>query len=440
MESVSVKNMTKNGAHVSVDLEVGTLDMEPFFMNILEKLKKQVKIKGFRPGKAPSQLVEQKFGERADAIFMDDFLPMVIYWYNQKNQLNTLENPKVDVKEYVRKQKLLFTADYDIVPQVTLPGYKKMSIKEDVLSIEDEDLEKELKSIQNKHAELRLNEFSADNGDEITLLAAVSDEKGVVLEENKIIKTILGENKHLPDLDKGLQNIKRDEHREFKIKYPKDFHDINLRGRTLDFKCTAKEINEVILPNLDDELAKDEGFNSLDDLKNHIKSYLENIGKNIIGKRTREKMIEKLTEQAKTDIPNSILEEEIHSLIKELVKQRSLKSANLDDLEKEIGGKEGKKIADEIRKQATLNTKRLLMLIEIAKTEEISVTREELDMKVLQISKQFGMEKDELMDRLRKNNTLYNISQDLLIQKTIDFIYRQSDKKKGKSLKFPDLM
>ena len=107
VESVSVKNMTKNGAHISVDLEVGPLDIEPFYMNILEKLKKQVKIKGFRPGTAPSQLVEQKFGERADSIFMDDFLPMVIYWYNQENQLRTLENPKVAVKEYVRKQKLL---------------------------------------------------------------------------------------------------------------------------------------------------------------------------------------------------------------------------------------------------------------------------------------------------------------------------------------------
>jgi trigger factor len=439
VQSLVVKNLEKNGAHVSVDLEVGQEDMEPFFQEILERLKKQIKIKGFRPGKAPSSLVEQKYGERADAIFIDDFLPLAIQWYNQKNEFRTLENPKVSLKEYVRKQKLHFIAEYDIIPAITLPSYKKANVKEDMVKVETEDIENEIKIIRSRHAELKTKEGQAENGDELVLKVTVIDENGKILEENKVIKTILGDNKQLPDLDKGLKAIKKDESREFKIKYPKDFQESNLAGKVFTFKCVANEINQVILPKVDDDLAKDEGFDSLEALKKNIEEQLEKIGKNILEKRAKESLIEKLTKETKTDIPNSILEEEIRSQINQLKRSKGFKATNLTELESEIEGKDGKKMAEEIKATSALNTRKLLMLIEIAKQEKINVTNEEVDRNVGYLAKHFGMEKEDLYAKFQNDNTLNNISQDLLIQKTIDFVYNLSDKKKGKSIKWSEI-
>jgi trigger factor len=345
----------------------------------------------------------------------------------------------VSLKEYVRKQKLHFIAEYDIIPAITLPSYKKANVKEDMVKVETEDIENEIKIIRSRHAELKTKEGQAENGDELVLKVTVIDENGKILEENKVIKTILGDNKQLPDLDKGLKAIKKDESREFKIKYPKDFQESNLAGKVFTFKCVANEINQVILPKVDDDLAKDEGFDSLEALKKNIEEQLEKIGKNILEKRAKESLIEKLTKETKTDIPNSILEEEIRSQINQLKRSKGFKATNLTELESEIEGKDGKKMAEEIKATSALNTRKLLMLIEIAKQEKINVTNEEVDRNVGYLAKHFGMEKEDLYAKFQNDNTLNNISQDLLIQKTIDFVYNLSDKKKGKSIKWSEI-
>lgn len=441
MESVKVIKQEKNGARLKIDFEVGQEDLEPAFNEILESMKKQANIKGFRPGKAPVKLVEQKYGQRADSLLLDEFIPQVIQWFNEENSYRNIDTPRVDLQDYSRKEKLLFSAEYDIYPGVTLPNYQKVSIKEDYIKVEESDIKKELDAIQNKHAELRPREGKAYKGDEIALQVTVQDpEDGdKVLEENKMMKTILGKNDHLPDLDKGLTDITLNEERSFMVKYPKDFEHAELQNRKLLFKIIAKEVNEVVLPELDDELAKDENFASFSEMKEKIEQSLEEYGSNYLEQENKTRVINKLTEQTKTDIPESLLDSEVHSIVHNMGHQIGKHIEKLEELEKELGPKEGPKMADEIKKQAELNTKKVLMLMEIAKTENIQVSAEELDERIAQLALQYRMDKDELRKQLEENRRLNSIAHEILIDKTVDFVYSNGEKKKGKQIKLSEL-
>jgi trigger factor len=385
--------------------------------------------------------VEQKYGDRADNALLEDFVSDVLDWYNKEHQVRPMSTPQFTLQDYQRKKLLRFQADYDIFPEIVLPSYQKLSVKQDVVKVENSDIQAELDKIRQNHGELQLREGPAQKGDELTLMVFVYDDEndGQALEENKIMKTVLGENSQIPDLDKNLEGLAGGEKREFNITYPEDFQAKELQGRTLRFNVECKEVNQKIYPELDDELAKDEGYESLEQLKDKIRESLESSGEHYFKEEAKGRLLEKLVEQVKVELPTSMRQKEIASAVEKEAQERQIQAQNTQELEEAIGGKEGKKVVDDVVSRAEDNAKRVLILVQIARQENIEVTDEDIDGRVAEIAAQYGMQGQDLRQRLEENGTLNSIANDIMVQKAVDFLYEQAEKKKGKTVKFSDI-
>ncbi len=441
MEYVKVVKQDKDGAHIKVEFEVSSEGIEPVYQKVLEGLKKQARIAGFRPGKAPVKLVEQKYGERADALVLEEFIPEIIHNYNVENEMRSLDTPQISLVGYERNQKLHFQAEYDIYPEVIMPTFAKISVKEDFIKVEEEDIAKELEILRNKNAELKKREGKAQQGDELSLMVTVTDpsENDKVLEENKMMKTVLGKNTKLPDLDRNLDGVAENEERSFTVEYPGDFEHQELRNRKLFFRCQIKEVNEVVLPPIDDELAKDEGYESLEILRSMIQKNMEDYGNGILRRDAKEKVVVKAAEQTKVDLPASLVQTEIKSILRNMSYQVGRQYETLEALEQELKDKDGKKISAEIRKQADNNTRRILLLMENAKKQDLQVTEEELDQRIQWLAYQYRMSAEDLRAQFEENGRIQSVANDVLLDKSMDFIYEAAEKKPGKSVRLSEL-
>ncbi len=444
VQSVKVVKLDEKNSHVYAELEIGSEDLEPQYQFVLEKLSKQARIKGFRQGRAPIGLVEQKYGERADAILLEDILDNAMTEFNEQHDYTVIENPKITLNEYKRREFLSFSADYDIFPKFDLPVYQKIVVKENIGKVEESDVQNYLEKIREKYAELKTREGKAQKGDELTLMVTLSDpnEDNKILEENVIKKTILGENENLPELDKNLQNVEVDANLEFDIKYPKDFDYEELRGKTMHFQVVVKEINEVVFPPIDDELAKDEGYDDLAQMKQRLRENLEELLKIRFKEDVKEEGMKKIVEQAKLDIPISKLQDKLQDNIQAEAKKRNITVQSLDELQEAVGGKEGKKLAEDIQAKAEFEAKAGFVLLEISKKENIVVTDEDIEEEVSIIAdKHPGVDIGFIRKRLQEDEkTMKKIENDVFMRKLFDFIYDKVEKKKGKIIKFSDIV
>lgn len=396
---MSSKILKKEKNLVTIEFTVTQKEFEDAVNKAYLKVKNNINVQGFRKGKAPRHIIEKKYGK---SIFYDDALDFAVQEVYPKAvkelNLDVIDSPKVDIIKFEDNEDLILNADVEVMPEVILPEYKGIEVEKAVFTVTDEDVEKELKNVQEKNARIvEIADRAVQNGDFLTI-----DYAGFVGEEqfeggtaeNQSLE--IGSNTFIPGFEEQLIGKNKGEEVNVNVTFPEDYHAENLKGKEAVFHVTIHEIKAKEMPEIDDEFAKDVSeFDTLEELKQDTKINLEKKAADSAKVTNDNNVITKVVNEAVVEIPEVMIQREIDYLAKnyeQQFRQQGFTGNEYDDIINNFVNqyKEGAKA------QAEFNVKAELVLEEIIKKENIAATEEEINKEVEEVAKQYQVEEERM--------------------------------------------
>ncbi|ELQ8350952.1 trigger factor [Listeria monocytogenes] len=387
------------------------------------KVRKTLNVPGFRKGKVPRQIFNQRFGEEAlfqDAL--DILLPEVYSAAIDEAGIDPVDTPQVNIESMEKGETWVLTAEVTVKPEVKLGDYKGLEVEKRETELTIEELEAELKQLQERQAELVVKEDApAENGDTV-ILDFEGFKDGVAFEggqaENHSLE--LGSGQFIPGFEEKLVGLKAGDEADIELTFPEEYHAEDLAGQPVVFKVKLHEIKTKEVPALDDELAKDidEEVETLDELKEKISKRLQEAKEESVAQAKQEEVIAKAVENAEVDIPHAMVHHEADHLMNHFA--QDLQAQGLTpELYYQFTGQTEEAMHAQMEKDAEKRVKMNLVLEAIAEAENIEPTEEAIDEEISTLAEKYGMEKDAVRAAL---GDMSELKSDLKIRKAIDVL------------------
>ncbi|EKN7601796.1 trigger factor [Listeria monocytogenes] len=387
------------------------------------KVRKTLNVPGFRKGKVPRQIFNQRFGEEAlfqDAL--DILLPEVYSAAIDEAGIDPVDTPQVNIESMEKGETWVLTAEVTVKPEVKLGDYKGLEVEKRETELTTEELEAELKQLQERQAELVVKEDApAENGDTV-ILDFEGFKDGVAFEggqaENHSLE--LGSGQFIPGFEEKLVGLKAGDEADIELTFPEEYHSEDLAGQPVVFKVKLHEIKTKEVPALDDELAKDidEEVETLDELKEKISKRLQEAKEESVAQAKQEEVIAKAVENAEVDIPHAMVHHEADHLMNHFA--QDLQAQGLTpELYYQFTGQTEEAMHAQMEKDAEKRVKMNLVLEAIAEAENIEPTEEAIDEEISTLAEKYGMEKDAVRAAL---GDMSELKSDLKIRKAIDVL------------------
>lgn len=390
----------------------------------LDKLAKNVKMDGFRKGHVPKQMIKARLGkgaileEATDMILQQNYSGILL-----DNDIHPVGQPEVKIDE-ISEEVLKLTVTAPVAPEVKLGQYKGLEVKKTQVKVTKKEIEAELKNYQNQFAELVIKEEGqVENGD-----TAVIDfegfKDGVAFEggkgENHPLE--IGSGSFIPGFEEQLIGMGIGEEKEIEVTFPENYQMADLAGQKATFKVKVHEIKSKVLPEIDDELAKDvnvDGVETLADLETYTKEQIKNRKQNEAEAKFSDDIFNAVIENTPLEVPDAMIESEIDLMLREVEQNLSQQGLTMD-LFQQLTGKTLDDMKAEMREQAEKRVKFNLILSEIVKAENIEVSDDEVDEEVKEIATYYGREFDEVKKLFE--GQLGQIKNDLATHKAVQLI------------------
>ncbi len=378
---MDIKILNKDKSVVELTIEVTPEELAPYREEAVKHLSEQVEVQGFRKGKAPKAMVEKKLDpakileETANKAIPKIYGKVVL-----EKKLEVIGSPKVEITKFAPGNPLVFKASVAVLPKFDLPDYKNIKVEKKAVKVDDEQVNKLLKRLQRDHAVEKPVERAAAKGDAVEIDFDLSQKK-VPLEDGqgRNHPLVIGDGLFVPGFEDELVGLKKDEEKEFSLKFPDDYNKKSLAGQTGDFKVKMLSVKEREVPALDDAFAKRVGkFESFADLKKQLHKNLELDEQAKEEQRFESEVLTKLADETKIEIPDILLQSETDKMGRELEQSLVQQGANLKDYLTSIN-----KTLDQLKKgwveQATKRVKIGLLLRAIAKEEKVEVSDKDVE-------------------------------------------------------------
>ena len=376
--SVEVLSPTR----VRLDVEVPYAELEAHVANAYKKVAAQVNIPGFRKGKIPASMIDQRVGRGAvidEAI--NSALPLFYGQAAREHNVAVIGRPEVDVKEFVDKDKLVFTVEVDVRPEVVLPDFSKITVEVDDVVVADADVDEQIESLRTRFGTLTTVEREVKNGDFTTLdMTAFIDGKEVDGGQANDISYEVGSDKMIDGLDEKLIGMKAGDVKTFETQLVGQ-----QEGEKGEVTVTVKAVKERELPPVDDAFAKlASEFDTLAELKADFVVRLERVKKMEQGAQARDRLVEKLLAENEIPVPDNLVELEVN-----------------DHLEGE-GRLEDAEHRAEVDGQVRSSLKSDFLLDAIVSSEDVQITEIELTEYLVRTSQRYGMAPQQFAEELQK--------------------------------------
>ncbi|MEH7354292.1 trigger factor [Neobacillus drentensis] len=388
-----------------------------------QKVVKKVNVPGFRKGKMPRGMFEKRFGiESLYQDALDILLPEAYGNAIDETGIDPIDRPDIDIEQMEKGKELIFKATVQVKPEVKLGEYKGLEVEELDTNVTDEDVQAELTTLQNRQAELVVKEEgTAENGDTVVI-----DFEGFVdgeafeggKAENHSLE--LGTGSFIPGFEEQLVGVATGESKDVEVTFPEEYHAAELAGKPAVFKVTVHEIKGKELPELDDEFAKDvdEEVETLDALKEKIKTRLEDSKKHEAEHHLRDTVVEKAAANAEVEIPEVMVETEVNRMLQEFEQRLQMQGMNLE-LYFQFSGQDENALRGQMKEEAQNRVKINLTLEAIAKAENLEVTDEDVNAELEKMAGMYNMTVDAITQAL---GGVEGIKADLKLQKAVNFL------------------
>ncbi|MFE4824860.1 trigger factor [Streptomyces sp. NPDC056704] len=388
----AVENL--NPTRVRLTVEVPFEELKDSLDAAYKKINQQVTVKGFRKGKIPARVIDQRFGRGAvleEAV--NDALPKFYTEAVNEAELNVLGQPEVDITELKDGETLNFTAEVDVRPTIEIPDYSGIEVEVDAVEVADEDVEKAVEELRERFASTSPVERAAQDGDVVTIdLEAKVD--GEVLEDGVAsdVSYTIGSGELLDGIDEAVKGLEAGGEATF----ASELKGGSAAGKEAEVTVKVTQVAARELPELDDDFAQlASEFDTLDELKADSRKRLENMKQYDQATQAQERVLEKLLELVEVPVPEKLLEDEINTR-KHNLEHHQLGQMGLD-LEKylEIQGKTVEEFDAETKEAAVKGIKTQFVLDELVNKEKLNVNQEELTEHLMRRAASSGMSPDQ---------------------------------------------
>ncbi len=393
----------------------------------VSELRKTIKMDGFRPGKVPNNIIIQKHGEAINAEVLSQLINQNVGKIIDEKKLRPVSQPKVDLKnEKDDKPDVdkLFTLSFEIFPEIKIADFSKIEIKSKKVKLGKAEIDKRMDLIasSNKTYKEQPDNYKSKNEDSVML-----DYEGTIdgknfdggKAENQTI--VIGNNRYLKDLEEGLVGVKKGDVKKVKVKFPADYSAKELQNADAVFECDIKKISSPQETKVDDAFAKSVGAKDLKDLRTKIEEQMSNEYSDLSKNMNKRELFEKLTAAHSFDLPEDLVETEFKNLQENYFNSQNPVS---EEHKKEI---KDRKLSTEnekkLKKDATERIHLGLILQEVGKVNEITVTPEEMNKALFDYASNFKGQEQKVIDYYRNNKeAAMQLQAPLYENKIVDFI------------------
>lgn len=439
------KSLEKSAVELTVTIEKA--EVESAYKSTLSNYVKHAQIPGFRKGHVPANVLERKYGDsiKADTIgtLIDQSFDE-IFKEETDNRPLPYSQPVMDkTPELDITKDLTYTVHYDVFPKVSVKDFSGVNVKEPQVTVSDDDLAEELKSMQERNAMvIEKKDATVAKDDIVTINYSELDDDGNVIagtERSDFVFTV-GSGENIYKIDDEIIGMKKDESKDITKKYKKDDADPELAGKTKKIRVTIKAVKLRDLPALDDDFAQDcnEKYKTLADMKADIKKNMELAASRRVKEMKNNSLLEQLVEKNKFDIPASMLQAELDGRWRMMAQQFQTTPEQLDKMIAASG-----QTKEAMLEQWTGDSEKMLksriIVDSLIRERNISVTPEEIEAQYAKIAEEGGMTVEEVKKHYEDPRAKEYLIDDAKENKLYDEIYKEVKVSKGDKMSFKDL-
>lgn len=389
---------------VRINVEVPFAELEPDFQRAYKELAKQVRLPGFRPGKAPAKLLEARIGREAmlDQI-VNDALPSRYGQAVAESDVQPLGRPNIEVTKKEYGQDLQFTAEVDIRPKISLPDLSALTVSVDPIEIGEDDVDAELQSLRTRFGTLTAVDRPVAVGDVVSIdLSATVDGEDIQNAAAEGLSHEVGSGRLIAGLDDAVVGLSADESRVFTAKLAAGEH----AGQEAQVTVTVRSVKERELPEPDDEFAQlASEFDSIDELRASLSDQVRQAKRAQQAEQIRNATIDALLEQVDVPLPESYVQAQFDSVLHSALSGLNHDEARFNELLVEQGSSRAAFDA-EARTASEKDVKRQLLLDALADELQVQVGQDDLTERLVTTSRQYGIEPQQLFGYLQERNQL----------------------------------
>lgn len=413
--SYTVKSV--NGCTKKLEFNFATLDLSKEIKAAVVKKQSTTNIKGFRKGKAPLAMVEQVYGPQIESDALNQFVQSQLFEAVNKEKLKTVGYPAFENVKYDSGKSVSFEAVVEIFPEIKLADYSSYSFKKDKVEVTAEDLDKltknylgskaEMSEVTDAGAKLAKGQFAVFNFEGVK-------ENGERPENMKGSEYLLeiGSGQFIPGFEDGMIGLKKGEKKNILLTFPADYHAVELQNAKVTFEVELLEIKDKKFPELNDEMAKEFGYESVADFNTKNKANLLSQKERQASEKLHQEILEKLVNENKFDVPATLVQNQEKYLQEDLAK--NLKSQGFNEM---MVGEYFKRWAADITTKANFQVRSGLILDHLAQEFKIETTDADFNKKIEESAAQAGMDVETVKKYYSansqiKNNLMYAIREE----------------------------
>ena len=419
----SSKKLSDTRIEITVTLD--KKDLAAAEKKALKKLAAEVRVEGFRKGKAPADVAKKFIPENdLNAETIDIAVRTTAFPAFQECEKMPLVAPNINVTKYVPGEMAEYTAVADIVPEIKLGDYKKLKVKKEKAAIKEDQIKEILDNLANSFAEKKPVKRAAKLTDEV-IIDFVGKKGGKAFDGGtaKDYKLVLGSKTFIPGFEEGIVGHEPGDKFDLNLTFPKDYGVKDLAGAKVVFETLVKQINEVAKPAFDDDFAKKCGpFKTLKDLKADIKKNLEMQEEHRLNEKFKDDLVAELVKVSKIPAPEILIEDQLRIIKDDMSRNAATRGVTLEEFV-ELSGEKMENWEKEARKVAETRVKASMALQDLAVKEKITVDDKDVEAKIAELREVYKKSPDAVKS-LKDPNVKMDIKNRMTIEKTLDFLVK----------------
>jgi trigger factor len=426
--NVTVENLAPCKKLVRVEVETEKVD-EAFDM-VTKDFQRQASLPGFRPGKAPRDMVLRKFskdieGEVKSKLLSDSYKKAV-----EDQKLDVLGQPDIEEIQFSRGQPFQFAATIETAPEFELPEYKGIPVKREARSVTDNDVERALEALRQPRTIFTTVDRPAQTGDIVVVNYTGTCEGKPITEIAPTAKGLTGQKAFwveigakafIPGFDDQLLGAKAAEKRTVNVDFPADFVTPQLAGKKGVYETEVVEVKEKTLPAVDDAFAKQYGAENLEKLRAGVRRDLENELNYKLNRDVRNQLVRSLLNRVSFELPESAVAHETRNVVYDLVQENAKRGVSRDTIEKQK-----EQIYSAATQGAKERVKVAFLMQKIAEKEDIKVSQEEIAMRINHLAGVYQIPAEKFLKDLQKRNGLIEIYDQIMNEKVLDLLQQNA--------------
>ena len=424
--SLQVENLEKNMAKMTVEVPAG--EFEKAIKDAFDKNKNRFNIPGFRKGKAPLAMVEKMYGvevlyEEAANLVLDKSYPDAA----EESGLEIVSRPEIDLVQIEKGKDFIYTATVAVKPEVTLGEYKGIEVERAVVEVTDEDVENELKKVQNQNSRLlTVEDRPVQDGDQTLIdFDGYIDGKQFDGGKSEDYSLTIGSHSFIDTFEEKLIGKNIGEECEVNVTFPEQYHAKELAGKPAVFKVKIKEIKVKELPELNDEFAEEVSeFDTLDEYKNDIRAKLLESKEKTATTENENRVVGKVVENASMDIPEPMIDTQVRSMINDYARRMQSQGMSMEQY-MQYTGMTLESLQNQTKPQAEKSIRTRLVLEAVVKAENIQVSDEMVEEEIQKMADSYKMEVEKVKEYLGESE-IKRMKEDLAVQEAVDFLVAEA--------------